>query len=185
MKHKKSASAKVVDGILILTLPDALRPVVWQMQLGQAKSSALEVRDAVDGTFLLILKTPRADNIEIAPFATKAEAVEALLCVSAAMEKAHGQLHAFASPSGYPSPALIPHRSWLGRVLKFWGYLLLALVTFFAVLAAVVWFTSSGERPIAGSASPVQQAAPAEPIENPASTPANEPVSAEDFLNEQ
>ena len=54
-----SASAKVVDGTLILSLPDAISPVVWRMELGHAKSSAIEVREQDNGTFMLTLKTAR------------------------------------------------------------------------------------------------------------------------------
>src|SRR5690606_21303301 len=54
-----AASASVVDGTLIISLPDAITPVVWRFALGQAKASALEVRPQDDGTFMLLLKTPR------------------------------------------------------------------------------------------------------------------------------
>ena len=87
-----ASSASVVDGTLILSLPDALAPVVWRMDLGHVKSSALEVRDQSDGTFMLTLKTPREDIHNIAPFATRAQAVRALMAVSRAMEQGHGQI---------------------------------------------------------------------------------------------
>ena len=51
------SSAKVVDGNLILSLPDAINPVVWRMELGSVKASAMEVKkDAADGTFTLSQK---------------------------------------------------------------------------------------------------------------------------------
>lgn len=86
-----SSSACVVDGTLVLTLPDAISPVVWRMDLGQAKASALEVRENEDKTFSLVLKTPRGDVNDIAPFAQRQQAVRALMAVSHAMEHAHGQ----------------------------------------------------------------------------------------------
>ena len=43
-QEETSASANVVDGKLILSLPEAENPVVWQMDLSSAKASALEVK---------------------------------------------------------------------------------------------------------------------------------------------
>lgn len=88
--HK--ASAKVVDGTLILSLPDALAPVVWRMELGHVRASAIEVRAQDDNVFMLTLKTPRGDVNDIAPYDSRAKAVSALIAVSRAMEHAHGQI---------------------------------------------------------------------------------------------
>ena len=67
MTEKLIPSAKIVDGILILSLPDALRPVVWQMELSQSRTSALEVREHEDGTYHLTLKPPRQDVLRWPP----------------------------------------------------------------------------------------------------------------------
>ena len=69
-KTNKRASAKVVDGKLILSLPDALTPVVWQMDLAHAKASALEVRcnNEAMNAYTLTLKTPKGETIEVAAF---------------------------------------------------------------------------------------------------------------------
>lgn len=84
-------TAKVVDGALILSLPDAISPVVWRWNLGEAKASALEVREVgKDGNYKLVLKTPRGDVQDVAPFENKAKAMSALLAVSHAMENPHG-----------------------------------------------------------------------------------------------
>jgi hypothetical protein len=84
-----SSSAKVVDGHLVLSLPDAMNPIVWRMELGHVKSSALEVRDVAGqpGHVQLILKTPKGEAHEIAPYAQREKAVAALLSVAAALEK--------------------------------------------------------------------------------------------------
>jgi len=87
-----ASNASVVDGTLILSLPDAITPVVWRMELGHVKSSAMEVRENDDKTCTLFLKTPRGDMNDIAPFSSKAQAVRALMAVSHAMERAHGQV---------------------------------------------------------------------------------------------
>jgi hypothetical protein len=91
-KQDLAASAKVVDGTLILTLPNAISPIVWRMELGTVKSSALEVRSGANDTSVLTLKTPKGDVNDIAAFAAKKDAVDALMSVSRAMENAHGQI---------------------------------------------------------------------------------------------
>ena len=60
--------AKVVDGVLILSLPDADSPVVWRMELGKTKASAIEVRaenDNGETVHALIVKTPQSDVYKI------------------------------------------------------------------------------------------------------------------------
>lgn len=175
---EKNPSAKVIDGTLILTLPDAIRPVVWQMQLGQTRSSALEVREQ-EGTWLLVLKTPRLDVMEIAPFDTKAKAVKALMAVSRAMEKAQGQLGSYSGDPAYPVPAVIPgcrRFGWLCRLLRGTLYAFLAIVLLIVLLYGFLRFTAP-EPGVEASLAPTQ----AEMA--PAQEPVGEPVSADDFLN--
>lgn len=108
MAEKYVSTAKVIDGILILSLPDAVSPVVWQMELGQSKSSAIEIRDAENSQFVLTLKTPRQDVIDIATYASRDAALKALMVTSSALEKARGQLKAppTGTPNGYPVPVV-------------------------------------------------------------------------------
>jgi hypothetical protein len=108
MLDKLTPSAKIVDGVLVITLPDAIRPVVWQLELGLSKSSAMEVREKDDGTFLLVLKTSRQDVHEIAPYATRDLAVRALMAVSKALEGAQTGLRGANSNNPYHLPAVIP-----------------------------------------------------------------------------
>jgi hypothetical protein len=96
-------SAKVIDGTLILSLPDAISPVVWRMELGHAKSSAIEVREQKDGGFMLTLKTPKGDVNDIAPYATRAAAVTALVAISNALEHAHGHINPGVTASDVPA----------------------------------------------------------------------------------
>jgi hypothetical protein len=114
MAEKYASTAKVIDGVLILSLPDAMTPVVWQMELGQSKSSALEIRTNTEGHFSLVLKTPRQDVLDIATYGNRDLAIKSLLVVSQAMEKAQGQLkHA---PNTYPVPA-ISYSSQYGTIM--------------------------------------------------------------------
>lgn len=89
------SSAKVVEGNLILSLPDAVNPIVWRMELGNVKASALEVRaGTADGLFVLSLKTPKGESHDVAPFDSREKAVHALMCVSNAMQNAERGLSA-------------------------------------------------------------------------------------------
>lgn len=96
-KHNKTSSAKVVDGSLILSLPDAKTPVVWRMALGEARAAALEVREGADA-HTLVLKYPKGDTIDIAPFESKDKALGALMAVSRAMQSATGKTAGAAQP---------------------------------------------------------------------------------------
>lgn len=88
-----TSSASVVDGKLILSLPDAATPVVWQMDLEQARSSALEVReDTKTGKFMLALKTQKGETVNVASYEDKSSAVQALMVTSKALENAHGKI---------------------------------------------------------------------------------------------
>jgi hypothetical protein len=100
------SSAKVVDGHLILSLPDALNPVVWRMELGSVKSSAVEVR-ANDNRFLLTLKTPKGDIHDIAPYDSRDKAVTALLKVSEALEGAEGKIANKSESLALPSEKIM------------------------------------------------------------------------------
>ena len=148
MADKYISTAKVIDGILILSLPDAVSPVVWQMELGQSKSSALEIRDTESGQFILTLKTPRQDVIDIATYASRDAAIKALMATSAALEKGRGQLKAApaGTANGYPVPVVTRQpKSGALCVLKkilLWlagiaASLILLLVVGWLVLAAI------------------------------------------------
>lgn len=174
-----SSSASVVDGTLILSLPDALSPVVWRLELGQAKASALEVREGESGVFKLLLKTPRGDVSDIAGFETRGRAVAALMAVSRAMEQAHGQIYPAANDTEPYNPALLPvttkskktqskpKGSWLGGVVAILIILVLGIV-----------LINMGPRPLNNVAGVPAGSAD---TQNPQS-PSGVPVSADDFL---
>lgn len=190
MSEKFLPTAKVVDGLLILSLPDAICPVVWQMDVTQSKSSALEVRpNDGDTTVHLVLKTPRQDVLEVAQYQTREQAVKALLAVSAAMERAHGQIFrsekdAAAGPRSYDytvpalystsngsSPALHSAFRFLGYAVL--GVILLA-VTFGLISVALSLMTS-------GSAASLSSSSAASSQES-SSASSGQSMSAEDFL---
>lgn len=108
----KKASASVVDGKLILSLPDALKPVLWQMDLVPARASALEIDDAGEGRFALLLKAPKAETTTIAVFADREAALSALMAASAALERAHGQIRGGESQPKVTSSAGVDVPAW-------------------------------------------------------------------------
>lgn len=177
-----SSSAKIVDGSLILSLPDALTPVVWRMDLGQAKASALEVREREDGTFILVLKTPRGDINDIAPFAGRNRAVGALMAVSRAMAHAHGQLRPandrnLPVPVGHAHPAPRSPGKHQGR-----GRWVGNLIGIIVLLGLIYILASIGPRPAGnlaglGTGAPFAAGAPGGTNNTP-----GVPMSADDFL---
>jgi hypothetical protein len=106
-KQETNASASIVDGKLVLSLPDALSPVVWQMDLAQAKASALEVlHNEETGQHSLSLKTPKGEKLEVAVFSERAHAVEGLMAASNALKNAHGQIRPHSNDTQtHPAPA--------------------------------------------------------------------------------
>lgn len=172
MLDKLAPSAKILDGVLILTLPDAQRPVVWQMELGQTKASAMEVREQ-DDAFILVLKTPRQDVVEIAPYDSRDKAVRALLAISKALESAQGQLRPNAANSNQFLPAVIPQsepgRSKLARIA-------IGAV----ILAALIFAFTQIKTP-----QPAADISPAAGTTAPAASATGEPLSADDYLNSQ
>ncbi len=183
-KHNKSASestARVVDGKLILSLPGAQTPVVWQMDLDQAKASALEVRsDDKKGLYTLSLKTPRGAADDIADFTSKDEAVDGLLAASAALENAHGQIRPSGgvnmTPSNSNAPQAQPKKS------GGWKKWLLALVVLIGL-----WFLFTLSATILPQAPGTYTGASTEQAAESAQSARESqgvPVSADDFLRQ-
>lgn len=170
-----SSSARVVDGTLIISLPQAITPVVWRMELGYVRASALEVRNHENGTFVLVLKTPKGDVNDIAPFETKGRAVQALMSVSRAMEQAHGQMQPQAANISAPTLATTtakPSGSTKGRVIT-------SIIGTVLLLMLIAFLLNMG---------PAYEGAPGSTEPNatahgdaPAKT--GVPLSADDFLN--
>jgi hypothetical protein len=174
-----SASASVVDGTLIISLPNAISPVVWRLDLGQARASALEVRAHEDGTYTLLLKTPRGDVNDIAKFDAKAQAVSALMAVSGAMKQAHGQVKSVANDSSAHSanlPVPVKATSKPGRSGKNFIAPLIALSLIILLLVAIMNM---------GPVPNVQPGLPGDMAASQAPTESGVPLSADDFLKNQ
>lgn len=174
-----SSSARVVDGKLILSFPHALTPVVWQMDLAQAKASALEVREnATKNNYTLVLKSPRSDDHDIASFETRAQAVEALMAVARAFESAHGQIRPLAATGNesYTTSAH-PHQR-PGRGAGKWIAAILGVLLFLILLN--IWGSFLPRYPEGVSGRPIAPSSA-----NAAPSQSGVPLSADDFLNAQ
>ncbi len=124
-RHPRN-SARVIDGKLVLSFPNALSPVLWQFDLCQVKASALEVLksgEKGDACFLQ-LRTARGETQKIAEFETMEEGRGALLIVSRAMEKARGRIRCRPeSDNNASSAAAAPRHGFWGGFLRFLGVL--------------------------------------------------------------
>lgn len=84
--HSACPSAKVVDGTLVLNLPNAKNPLIWRLDLRQVTSSAFEVRQDNDN-YALILRASENDVRDIASFASRKKALKALMAAGRALEE--------------------------------------------------------------------------------------------------
>lgn len=189
-----ASSARVVDGKLILSFPDAVKPILWQMDLVPARASALEIEALQGGQAALMLKTPKGEQTVIAIFKNSEAALTALMTVSAALGDAHGQIRAgqpvLASAAGgiyggaEPSPprtmfaasssASGPHGAlrWAAG---------LAGIVLLAVLLNMLWTLSP--RPPSSVPSSGNAPTPQLPLSGAPSTDAvGVPLSADDVL---
>ncbi|MFK7839322.1 MAG: hypothetical protein AB8B83_03235 [Bdellovibrionales bacterium] len=178
--NKNKASASVVDGKLILSFPQAQTPVLWQMDLTQAKSSALEVqKEGKSDICFLALKTQKGEEVKIASFDTREEALNGLLAASDALKNAHGNIQTAANEDQKISIAHAPApRKRAGK-----GQWVTGIVAVFALVAIFgVWSSTTPKTPrniqTTNTNSLAQQTAPT----NAAQT-AGVPVSADDFLS--
>lgn len=173
-------SAKVVDGKLILSFPNALKPVLWQMDFAHVKASALEVDQTKEGKkeiWALNLKTTKGDTVEIAPFETREDAVRGLLAASKALEAASGQINPVANATSSSNPA--PHYTGHTTKKRRWPTIVLGLIACFTFF---LWY-STIPRPIrdSGLAAPNRTATATTGSSEAPTT--GVPMSADDFLN--
>ena len=194
--------AKVVDGVLILSLPDADSPVVWRMELGKTKASAIEVRaenDNGETVHALIVKTPQSDVYKIGTYTDKTNATRALLALTEAMNNAQGQLRpalpaVISSGDGRNMSQKRGILGWIFQTLK-WLFALVCLLSFLylaSIIGPVVLkgigqnlqqnVTTSQTETEAQNKPQSAQKAPAASAPTP-KIKSGAPVSADDFLN--
>lgn len=132
-QRTEKSEAHVVDGKLILALPGAISPIVWQMDLAQAKASALEIltdTESGEASYKLTLKTPRGEKMDIAAFASQKQALTALKTAARALSQAQGKI-----ASGENNSQIHAHIRKRGGWIK---PVLLTLLAVFLLLAALM-----------------------------------------------
>ena len=173
LSNSQKSSAKVVDGKLVLSCPGALNPIVWQMDFAHVKASALEVNENKnDGSFALKLKTPKGENVQIAPFAKKEEAVQGLMAASKALENAQGKIHAVPTKN---TNSQTPHTQTPEKSASSWIPAILGLALLIILL--FVWSALSPHAP-----SSINQSVTPGSAASSANSTNGVPLSADDFL---
>lgn len=170
---KFQSAVKIVDGKLIMSLPDAQNPVVWQMDLEQAQSAAFTVEeDKKNKSFAFSLKKSSGDIEVIASYQDKNDAVAVLMETSTILQNAQGKIRQSAVLQ-HTATENAPAQNQNKRG---------ALITFLMVLMLIfVWYiiARSGDLNNAQGSQSVSQAAG---DVNPGNS-SGVAVSAEDFLN--
>lgn len=175
-----TATARIVDGGLILSMPDARTPVVRRMDLAQARGAALELRANDDSSYTLVLKGQGGDSDDVATYDDRAAALRALMAVSRAMEKGDEQARP-AVVSLNPADHLrgstaAPHRSGVGR----WLSALVAVILVFVLLGLILNLGPRQAQVPGGGAALATVAG--EGASSISATPSGVPVSADAFL---
>jgi hypothetical protein len=181
--RKDGSSAHVAGGKLVLSLPGALSPVVWQMDLEKSAMSALEVTEGERGQgWSLMLKVPDEKAQAIAVFETRDGAVEAMMAASGALASAQtpvpqqvmapaGAVHTL-HPAGSGHHAVYPAPKAKGGYGKRLGLVLaiVLVIVLFGIWSAQLPRAPKTMEGVAASASTSAQDA------------AGVPVSADEFL---
>lgn len=171
MFNCKCPNAKMSDGKLILSLPNAMTPVVWVMDMDEAGTFLMKVETTDNGLYVLQKISNDGKKIEdVAYYASKSKAIKAMGMIAKATN---------ARLSGIKSLL-----SWVKSLLFIAACL--GVLLFLAML-----FFPKIERAVIGSSAQTQQqiqqnapVAPAPMVEtNPDAV--GVPMSADDFLKKK
>ncbi len=87
MTKTNDKSITIIGNKLIVSLPNAQMPVVWQMDLEQAQSASFTIKeDKKAKSFVLISKIENDKADEIASFSDKQDSVAVLMEISSALQ---------------------------------------------------------------------------------------------------
>jgi len=173
-----TATAKVNDGRLVLSLPDAETPVVWIMELNDAVTSVLRLESDKQG-FYVIKKHGGKTAETVAVYRNRRPAVRALNAATRALDRARSLRNNGGGRSRFTNALIVILFIWFA-LSRFWSLdqdlIRLALMPFFADDATVE-----------SSAIPTdltQIPAPAAPLTSNTDA-VGVPLSADDFLKSQ
>lgn len=168
-----TSNVQIVDGKLILSLPEAQTPVVWQIDLEKAQSASFTVKEnKKDKNFDLLFKASDGSTDSIAPFDEKQAAVDILMETSSVLQNAHGQIKPAANSNTSASKE--------GKSDKLGAILAVSLV----IVLIIIWSFSAlgpgriGQGGFNPAASPASTADASDPRQS-----SGVAVSADEFLN--
>lgn len=101
--HK--AEASVIDGVLIVSMPNADTPAVWRFDLSQVTIGGVEVRED-SGKFIIGARNAKGELQDIATYPTRETATQALNAITGAMMNAPTFRPAAASSSAAPDSSV-------------------------------------------------------------------------------
>lgn len=140
----QTASAKVVDGKLILSFPESHPPTLWQMDFSAASLSSLRIESQNDTSSALILSAPKSDPITLATFPDHATALSHLVAISKTLQNSKGRIR--TTP---PAPGKTP-TTVFKKLLLILGGLTLGLLGL--TLINALWTSSTQhKKPPSGS----------------------------------
>lgn len=165
-----TSNIKIVDGKLILSLPEAETPVVWQMDLEKAQSASFTVlENKKEKNFALVFKTQEGNADDIATFSKKQSAVDILMETSNALQNAQGQIKSRATTNINDNNK---KSDKLGAILA------IALV----IVLIIIWSISAAGPGRLGQGGVDPQSASFSGSDNNPRQSSGVPVSADDFL---
>ena len=164
--HKPQA--EIAGDQMVLSLPDAMTPVVWMIDMKQTGSFFVRVEDDKNGLFILQKLSGSGKNLiveDIAYYERKDKAVRAMTLIGDSLK----------------NPSRRPKR---GGFLKTLGLFLLSLVVFFILFLLFLYALGNGWMDF-GSQETVQPTVQEAPIVGSSPDHVGVPLSADDFLNER
>ncbi len=169
-----SSYAKIVDGKLILSLPHAIEPVVWQMDLQTAQSAGFTVKeDKKKKETSFVLKKEAAQDEVIALFEEKEVAVGVLMETSEVLQSAQSRGSAASGSVVSMTSSGAPETSD-----KKGAMIAIALVIVLVVVWTISAMNSSSVEQIQGGAS----LASGTPTSGSSNSAGGVPISADEFL---
>ncbi len=136
MTKTTDSNINIIGNKLIISLPSAQMPVVWQMDLEQAQSASFTIKeDKKAKSFALISKIQNEEASEIARFSDKQVSVDILMEISNALQNAPVQTNIVSSN---PEAATIKSKS---KDNKIGAILSLSLV----LILIIIWVLSASK----------------------------------------
>lgn len=169
-------TAYLSNGNLILSLPNASKPTIWQMNIADVSRAAFEIDNPKNKkSTVLIMKDAQGQTEEIAAFEDKEKAMETLDIILKTLDSGtKSRKTKCTSGLSYNSG------SYFKDFLRFFSFIILTLVFMYVLLLLLtkilnifVPLPTAYEAPTASA--PQQQSQPESGV----------PLSADDFLNQR